>query len=57
MPLHHEKNILKMKKHGDGGAADEIMEKLEAFGAISDLYQARSNNTPKSSITETDKKK
>ena len=57
VPLHHEKHLLKMKKHGDGGAADEIMEKLEAFGAISDLYQARSNNTPKSSITETDKKK
>lgn len=53
----HEKHLLIFKKHGDGGATDAIMEKLEAFGAISNLYQAKSNNTPKSSISDTDKKK
>ena len=57
VPAKYEQHLLKFKKHGDGGAADDVMEKLEAFGAIQDLYQARSKNSPKSSISEVDKKK
>jgi len=57
VPAKYEQHLLLFKKHGDGGATDAIMEKLEAFGAISDLYQARSNNSPKSTISDVDKKK
>jgi hypothetical protein len=57
VPPKYEKHLLKFKKHGDGGASDEIMEKLEAFGAVADLYQAKQHHSPKSGITEIDKKK
>lgn len=57
VPKTHEKHLLKFKKDGDGGAAHSIMESLDAFGVVMDLYQIRSNHAPKSGITETDKKK
>ena len=57
VPKDHEKYLLVFKKDGDGGAAVSVMEKLEAFNVISDLFQARQLHAPKSSISDIDKKK
>lgn len=57
VPPEYEKFLTRFKKHGDGGASDEVMEKLETFGVISDLYQARQLNSPKAKNMDLDKKK
>ena len=57
VPPEYQKHLIDFKMHGDGGASDAIMEKLEAFGVVSDLYAARQAHAPKSSLSETDKKK
>ncbi|HUX79241.1 MAG TPA: hypothetical protein VMW10_05800 [Alphaproteobacteria bacterium] len=53
----YQKHLLEYKQHGDGGASDAVMEKLEAFGVVTDLYTVRQAHAPKSSLSETDKKK
>lgn len=57
VPKEYEKHLLEFKKDGDGGASQGVMEKLEAFEVVGDLFQARQNNAPKSAISEVDKKK
>lgn len=57
VPKEHQKHLLVFKKDGDGGASTSVMEKLEAFDVISDLFQARQFHAPKSAISDIDKKK
>jgi len=53
----YKKHLLEYKKDGDSGASFSVMEKLEAFGVIGDLYAARQHHAPKSGISGNDKKK
>ena len=53
----HKKHLMEFKRDGDGGATHAIMEKLEAFGVVTDLYTARNHHAPKSGISNVDKKK
>ena len=57
VPKEYEKHLLVFRKESDGGASQGVMEKLEAFEVIPDLFQARQNHAPKSSISDIDKKK
>ena len=57
VPKEYEQHLLVHKKDGDGGTSPFIMEKLETFKVITDLYSASQNAAPKSSLSERDKKK
>lgn len=52
-----KKHLMEFKKDGDGGASQSIMETLDAFGVVADLFSARQAHAPKSGISDIDKKK